>query len=199
MDNQSNIDEAASLLGTLAGTTTDRAKRLISAVSTAGAKQALDTITGAGSVPSNLTNSRAEFLHAVTMNFGNTLSDDEVEVVFRCTKTAAKSIISTMNATFASSIRELRLANMRSEANCSRSGDVTNGLTWTVSFNSEAGFETAIDEIERLKRRSEIRVDEGNFCIEFPIEPLGGELPLIDALGIPVHQGAARPKKPRKQ
>jgi hypothetical protein len=199
MDNQRNLDEAASLLGTLAGTTTDRAKRLIDAVSTAGSEQALDTITGAGSVPSNLTNSRAEFLHAVTMNFGDTISDDEVEVVFRCTKTAAKSIISTMNATFASSIRELQLAKMRSEAMCSRSGDATNGLTWTVCFNSEVGFETAVDEIERLKRRTEIKVDVGNFCIEFPIEPHGSEMALIDALGISVPQSPARPKKPRKQ
>jgi hypothetical protein len=199
MDNQSNVDEAVSLLGTLAGTTEDRAKRLVDAVSTAGSKQALDTITGAGSVPSNLTNSRAEFLHAVTLIFGNTLSDDEVEVVFRCTKTAAKSIISNMNATFASSIRELRLMTMRGEATYEPSGDATNGLTWTVLFNSEANFKTAIDEIERLKRRSEIRVDEDNFCIEFPIESPADKSSLLEALGIPAVEAPARPRKPRRR
>jgi hypothetical protein len=195
MDNQTNFADAVSLLGALAGTTHDRAGRLIAAVSTAGSKQALDTITGAGSVPSNLTNARAEFLHAVIMNFGDTLSDDEVEVVFRCTKTAAKSIISNMNATFASSIRDLRLAKMRSEATCRRSGDVTSGLTWTVCFNSEVGFETAVDEIERLKRRPETKVDTANFSVEFLIKPSGGGTALLNALGIPAPEAAPSQKK----
>ena len=83
MTGQADVAEAISLLQSLAGTTSERAKRLIAAVSDAGSKQALDTIIGDGSVPSNLTNSRAEFLHVVTVLFGSTLSDDEVEVVFR--------------------------------------------------------------------------------------------------------------------
>ena len=199
MDNQNNSDETATLLSTLAGTNDERARRLIDAVSKAGSKQALDTITGAGSVPSNLTNSRAEFLHAVTINFGNTLTDDDVEVVFRCTKTAAKSIIATMNATFASSIRELRLSNMRNEARCTRSGDATNGLTWTICFNSEVAFETAIDEIERLRRRPETRVDGENLSVEFAVEAPENDVALLEALGITAAQPPARPRKPRKQ
>jgi hypothetical protein len=197
MTGQADVAEAISLLQSLAGTTSERAKRLIAAVSDAGSKQALDII-GDGSVPSNLTNSRAEFLHVVTVLFGSTLSDDEVEVVFRCTKTAAKTIVGNMNATFASSIRDLRLDEMRKEATCRSSGNNANGLAWKVCFNSEVAFETAVDEIERLRRRTEATIDSVNFCVEFKQKAPNNQIDLLSALGIPP-PAASKSGRARKQ
>lgn len=197
MTDETDSTEAISLLESLAGTTSERAKRLIDAVRDAGSKQALDTIIGDGSVPSNLTNSRAEFLHVVTLLFGSTLSDDEVEVVFRCTKSAAKTIIGNMNATFASSIRDLRLDEMRKEATLESSGNNANGRTWKVCFNTEVAFETAVDEIERLRRRTETTIDSDNFCVEFLQKGPNNQIDLLSALGIspPV---APKPGRARK-
>lgn len=186
MSDPEGADSAKDLFREMAGSDDERAAKLVKAVVSAGSKQALDTIIGSGPIPSNLTNARAEYLHVVTVLFGLTLTVDEVEVIFRCTKASAKLVISTMNATYASSIHDLRLEEMRAGAKPTQGGDIESGLTWRVCFESEAAFETAVNEIDKMRRRSDVRVDKEDLCVEFIQEADDDDAGLLKSLNIPV-------------
>lgn len=74
-------NDAANRLVSLAGLSKDQADALVKAGLQAAEDQTLETITGAGPLPSTMTATRAQQLHYVCLNAKRILTQREVEVL----------------------------------------------------------------------------------------------------------------------
>jgi hypothetical protein len=150
-----NIDpgrraEAIERFVTLARCSDADAELLVDAALQAGVDQVLETIVGSGPPPTNMTYLKAEHLHYVCMLAQRTLTQQEVGVLFRLPAAPARSILTTMRATYADPLRDIFMARMRADARITSSGTEADGLTYTLTFSEENTTDTATAELERL-------------------------------------------------
>jgi hypothetical protein len=143
--------EAVSRLADLAGLPQDRAETLVDAALQAALEQTFETITGAGPLPSSMTAARAHQLHYVCLSAKRILTQREVEVLFRATPAQARTIMTTMYATYEQALRGHFRDQMIEDAEVTPSGTEQAGLTWTVRFTERSSYEFALDELDRLR------------------------------------------------
>lgn len=172
---------------TLAGLPEDQATNLVEAVLDASKDQAIETIAGSGPIPSNVTALRAELVRFVCLQANRILEQREVEVLFRVTPATARSILTTMRATYEESLREQFLARMRRDAVVRPAGTADAGLRWRVVFTELATYEIARAELLRLGN-PDLIIDESStrHSIEVAREAPAGGTQALDVLGIKV-------------
>ena len=151
----------------LAGLGTGEAEDLVDAMLQAAVDQALDIVMGSWPVPSALTTFRADQLRYVCLNVNRALTQREVSVLFRTTSASARTILTTMTATYEEALREKFLAEMRSNASVMQIGSVDAGLGWRVKFTQQSTYDTACSEVERLGYQKLIDADDSRLTIEF--------------------------------
>lgn len=117
---------AAERFASLAGT--QDSTKLVDALVLAAKEQLLETIAGAGTVPSKMTDARAELLYHACIHADRLLKPREVEVLFRALPATAKTILATMNATYEEALRSHFLSRMRENAKVKASGNDEDGL-----------------------------------------------------------------------
>jgi hypothetical protein len=139
--------KAKERLRTLSGATEAEAEDLFKAMLRAAARQALELTTGSGPVPSNLTAARAEYIHFVCLEAGRILDQREVEVLLRATTSAARSVFTTMRATYEEALRSQFLARMREDVQVRSTGNVDSGLRWSLVFSETSTYEMARAEL----------------------------------------------------
>lgn len=150
-----NIDQgdrakAAERLKALGGLTQSKAEAIIDAALAGAIDQAFELVNGSGPVPTSMTTSKADQLRFICERAGRLLSQREVEIVFRVTGGAARSIVTTMLATYEEALREKFVDRMRADAKVIPSGSTEGGLTWTLRFSETGTADVAWSELERL-------------------------------------------------
>src|SRR2546430_1094372 len=116
---EGNFDEqrrqAVEALSSRAWLDDQKAQELVDMAGLGATEQALDTITGATSLPGTMTSMRAERLYYICRAAKRWLSQREVEVLFRVTPTVARSIMATAQATYEGNLTTYLSAQMRSQ------------------------------------------------------------------------------------
>lgn len=144
------LKQAVARFVSLAGLPAPTAETLVEAALQAAVKQTLETIGGSGAVPSALTATRADELRYVCLQAGRVLSQREVGVLFRTTPANARSILTTMTATYEQALHEEFINEMRAAAEVTATGSAASGLRWAVKFSQQTAYDTARTELERL-------------------------------------------------
>ncbi|HLF44432.1 MAG TPA: hypothetical protein VJA46_13045 [Acidimicrobiia bacterium] len=182
------IDDARFLTGVqriseLTGNGEAEAETLLSAYLHGAIDQALDQVAGEGPVPTSLTVLRADTFRWACAQANRIVSEREAEVLLRTTSSTARSVLATMRAMYEEALRELFLQRMRDDATVRPSGNVNEGLTWTLEFTESSLFEMALSEIRRLPiPRQLLNTMATRRKIEIPREV--EDLDVLDALGI---------------
>jgi hypothetical protein len=161
-------DRAIERLITLGGLSKTQAAALTDAAIAGAVDQAFELINGSSAVPTSMTTSKADQLRFVCDRAGRLLSQREVEILFRVTATAARSILTTMLATYEEALREKFLARMRADAKVTASGTDEAGLTWTLRFSESSTLDAAWAEVHRLGLASEAEVSTARRTITIP-------------------------------
>lgn len=130
--------------------------------------QAFEFINGSSAVPTSMTTSKADQLRFICDRAGRLLAQREVEILFRVTPTAARSILTTMSATYEESLREKFLARMRADAKVVASGSENSGLTWTLRFSESSTLDAAWAEMARLAIATEAETHASKRTITIP-------------------------------
>jgi hypothetical protein len=143
--------EAVNRLVTLVGLTKPQAESVVEAVLKAAENQTLETITGAGPLPSSLPAFRAQQLHYACLNAKRILTQREVEILFRATPTQARAIVTSMYATYEQALRGHLRDQMIQDADVTPSGTEDTELTWTIRFTERSSYEFALNEVNRLE------------------------------------------------
>jgi len=133
----------------LGGLTPERSKSLVEAVIGAATDHAFELINGSGSVPTAMSTSKADQLRFICERAGRLLTQREVEIVFRVTGSAAKTILNVMTATYEQGLQVKFLERMRGDAKIKSTGTTGAGQTWTITFIEESNFDIACNEIIR--------------------------------------------------
>jgi len=180
------LRQAVDRFVSLAGLPEPAAEALVEAALQAAVNQALETIGGSGAVPSALTASRADELRYVCLRSGRVLSQREVGVLFRTTPANARSILTTMTATYEQALHEEFVKEMRDAAKVTSAGSANSGLRWKVRFSQQSAYDTARAELERLGLLNFIDADSSALTIEFDqtVGAPGGEADILARLGL---------------
>jgi hypothetical protein len=144
------VRKAGVRFNSLAGVTDADAEELVVWSLQAAQDQALETIAGAGPVPSGLVALKAEFLYFVCLRAKRVLEQREVEVLFRTLPATARTILATMRATYEEAIHQQFVERMRRGCTIRASGSTETSLSWTLTFADISDFLTAWDEVIRL-------------------------------------------------
>jgi hypothetical protein len=112
--------------------------------------QAAETVTGSAAPPSAMTALRAEHLYFVCLRANRVLKQREVEVLWRVKPATAKSILTSMRASYEEAVRSRFADRMRTDAVVEATGSTDAGLTWTLRFSDPTNAEFAWSEIQRL-------------------------------------------------
>jgi hypothetical protein len=178
---------AVQRLQALAGLAKLDAERLVDAAVAGAVDQAFELINGAGPVPTSMTTSKADRLRFICDRAGRILSQREVEILFRVTSAAARSIMTTMLATYEEALREKFVERMRSDAAITASGSDDMGLTWTLRFSESGTLDTAWSEITRLRLTGIAEINAARRSVTIPREAQvdGESEDVLKLLGIP--------------
>jgi hypothetical protein len=152
----------------LGGLSKEAAGLLVDAAVAGTVDQAFSVINGSSAVPTSMTTAKAEQLRFICDRAGRLLSQREVEILFRVTATSARSILTTMLATYEESLREKFLDRMRADAKVIASGTADTGLTWTVRFSESSTLDAASGELARLGYATEADVNSSRRTIVVP-------------------------------
>jgi hypothetical protein len=197
IDSQKRL-EAIDRFVSLAGLSGPDAKTLVDAALQAAIDQTLDTIMGSGPVPSAMTATRAEGLRYVCLQAGRVLTQREVGVLFRTTPSNARSILTTMSATYEQALHHQFVTEMRGAATVEQIGTLDQGLRWSVRFSQRAAFDTARAELERLGLLKLATFDDAAWTVEFEqsVKTPQDEIDVLARLGLePPQSGGRRAKK----
>ncbi|MCA1707350.1 MAG: hypothetical protein LC808_30420 [Actinobacteria bacterium] len=151
-------DRAIERLVTLGGLSQAKAAALTDAALAGAVDQAFELINGSSAVPTSMTTSKADQLRFICDRAGRLLSQREVEIMFRVTATSARSILTTMLATYEEALREKFLTRMRGDAKVVASGNDDTGLTWTLRFSESSTLDAAWAEVARLGLTGEAEI-----------------------------------------
>jgi hypothetical protein len=178
---------AADRLVTLAGLAKGEAEDLVEAALQAAEDQTLETITGAGPLPSSMTATRAQQLHYVCLNAKRILTEREVEVLFRATPAQARTIMTTMYATYEQALRGHFRDQMIEDAAVTASGTEGTELTWTIRFTERSSYEFTLDELNRLGLDRWATTSASRLTIVLPrsADKADGESDSLKVLGLP--------------
>lgn len=103
------------VLGELTGTEDDAVLRtLIDAIERTAVEEAFDFVAGETPLPSNMTDARALRLRRLCHHAKRPLTMLEIEVLFRISPAAARTVNTRMNATYPIEMRHLRVEAMKS-------------------------------------------------------------------------------------
>lgn len=179
-------ERAASRLVTLAGLEKASAHELVEATLQGAVDQALELIMGSGPVPTAMTTSMADRLRFICERAGRTLSQREVELLFRVKSSTAKAILNTMLATYEEGLRKRFLERMRNDCKVMATGTDVEGLTWTLRFTEAGTLETAWSEVLRIGAGSECERNVARRTLIIPrkLEIKGNRLSLLGELGL---------------
>lgn len=146
---ESAVTKISPRFALLAGLSDDESAGLASAVVLANLDRISFVVAGDSPVPTSMTTMMADQLRFICLRAGRLLTEKEVEIVFRITSATARSVLSTMSATYEESLRECFLARMKQDVQVSPSGTEDDGLTWTLKFTERATYDTAWAEVRR--------------------------------------------------
>jgi hypothetical protein len=111
--------------------------------------QVVERIGGSLSVPGTMVSARAEELCFICQHASRVLNQREVEVIFRTTPAAARSILTMMRATYEQGLRIEFGKRMREDISVEESGSAAEGLTFTLRFSDSMSFEYALNELRK--------------------------------------------------
>jgi hypothetical protein len=170
----------------LGGLTEADAAALVDAAVAGAVDQVFELVNGSGAVPTSMTTAKADQLRFVCDRAGRLLSQREVELLFRVTATSARSILTTMLATYEESLREKFLDRMRADAAVTASGTDDTGLTWTLRFSEPATMDAAWTELRRLGIAGDSETNASRRTITIPRTVRRGSRTLVtlDELGL---------------
>ncbi|MGH7687413.1 MAG: hypothetical protein ACREN2_11435 [Candidatus Dormibacteria bacterium] len=195
-----DIDEvqrsrAIARLGKLGGFAPPAGEALVDAAIAGAIDHAFELINGSGAVPTSMTTSKADQLRFICERAGRLLSQREVEILFRVTATAARTILTTMLATYEEALREKFVARMRSDALVEPSGSDDAGLSWTLRFTESGTLDTAWSEVVRLGIASLGDISSSRRTLTIPRSATiqGESIDVLAALGL--EQPATRPSR----
>jgi hypothetical protein len=185
IDNQKRR-EAVDRFVSLAGLSLSAAEALVDAALQASVDQALDTIMGSGAVPATITAIRADSLRYVCLQAGRVLTQREIGVLFRTTPGNARSILTTMSATYEQALHDQFIAEMRDAATVEPAGTVDQGLKWRVRFSERTAFYTAHAELERLGLLKFATLHDAAATVEFDqsAQTPEGKIDVLGRLGL---------------
>jgi hypothetical protein len=175
---------AVQRLEALGGLDGAEAARLVDAVVAGAVDQAFELVIGTGPVPTTMTTSQADRLRFICERAGRILTQREVELVFRVTHGKARSILSTMTATYEESLLEKFLQRMREDATVVASGSADDGLTWAVRFSEGTTFDTAWAELQRLGHEGRAESHPTNRVVVVPRAAPGDAVDVLAELGL---------------
>jgi hypothetical protein len=177
---------AVDRLMTLGGFSHDRAAALVDAMVDGAVDHAFELINGSGPVPTSMTTSKADQLRWICERLGRLVTQREVEIVFRITPTAARTILNTMLATYEEGLHEQFLARMRDDATVLPSGTEDAGLTWTLRFTEASTYEAAMSELARLDlhRQSDAQASHHRIIVPRVAAVGGRKVDVLAALGL---------------
>lgn len=153
---------------TLGGLSKKMAGLLVDAAVAGAVDQAFELIIGSSAVPTSMTTAKADQLRFICDRAGRLLSQREVEILFRVTATSARSVLTTMLATYEEALREKFLERMRADAKVIASGTAQAGLTWTIRFSESSTLDAAWGELARLGYSTEAEVNSSRRTIVVP-------------------------------
>jgi hypothetical protein len=160
--------KAIERLRALGGLPAAAAEQLVDAALAGAVDHAFELIIGSGPVPTSMTTSKADQLRFVCDRVGRLLSQREVEILFRVTSTAARTILTNMLATYEEALREKFLERMRIDATVVASGTEEKGLTWTIRFTEPGTLDTAWSETLRLGLAGEAEINTSRKTLVIP-------------------------------
>jgi hypothetical protein len=160
--------QAIARLITLGGLSQSQAEGLTDAAIAGAVDQAFELINGSSAVPTSMTTSKADQLRFICDRAGRLLSQREVEILFRVTATTARSVLTTMLATYEEALREKFLARMRGDAKVIASGTEEAGLTWTIRFSESSTLDAAWGEISRLGLLADAEINASRRTVTLP-------------------------------
>lgn len=134
----------------LGGLSQAAAEQLADAAVQGAIDHAFELINGTGPVPTAMTAAKANQLRFICDRAGRLLSQREVEILFRVPSTQARSILTTMGATYEEALREKFVERMRADVTVVASGTDTGGLTWTLRFSEPSAYDIGWSELQRL-------------------------------------------------
>lgn len=178
--------DAETTLRDYAGISEGDAKALVDAVVSAAEAEALELIAGSAPVPTNMGDARALRLRYISQARQQSLSQREVEVLFRLGPTQAANTIAKMQATYAQEVDVLLRARLEAAATAEKSGAAGN-LRYLVHFDDAATFEYAHQLLQRHRLDHDVR-RKAHQVLDMPRRIKGEDgkpkVPL-DVLGIP--------------
>jgi len=173
---------------TLGGLTAEAAEALVDAALAGAIDHALESVNGMGPVPTQMAASRADHLRFVCERAGRILNQREVEILFRVSASTARTILTTLRATYEQILRDKFVAAMQADVTVAPSGNDTDGLTWTLRFTEPGPFLTATSEVGRLGLAAVADVSPARRTITIPrrIGEAGGKRRgTLSLLGLP--------------
>jgi hypothetical protein len=160
------FDESAARL---AAAGVEDAAELLEAALQAGAIDTLETIGGAGPVPTALNDLRAARLLELCKLRKEILPDEVVGVVFRVMPTTAASITRRMQATYESALQESLDAHMKAAGKLSSpKKEEDEDPKHRVTFSTAAAFGHATKKIAAAGLAGEVSADRPKRSLEFP-------------------------------
>jgi hypothetical protein len=196
-----NVDEdqlakAVDRLSKLGNCSPDAARQLVEAAIGGAVDHAFELINGSGAVPTAMTTSKADQLRFVCERAGRSLSQREVEILFRVTSTAARTILTTMVATYEEALEAKFMDRMRGDATIERGGNDDTGLKWVIRFSESATLETARNRLGQLGPGSHGEVNSARNTLTVPRELIidGRSVDVLGWLGLkePIPQRGGR-------
>lgn len=160
-------EKASQRLQLLTGLQLERAAKLVNATIDGATDHALELINGFGPVPTSMTTARADQLRYICERVGRLVTQREVEVLFRVTSTTARSILTTLQATYAEALRTKFLDRMRDDVKVIAAGNQTDGLRWKLRFTETNTCDAAVTELARQGLAGEI-ASEGPNALSVP-------------------------------
>jgi hypothetical protein len=149
----------------------EEAEELLEATLRASAIDTLETVGGAGPVPTALSDVRAARLMALCKLRSEILSEEVVAVLFRIMPTTAGSIIRRMQATYEAALQDSLNAHMIAMAKQSYPKKETGAAPRVkIAFATAAAFSHAVKTITAAGLIGEVWLDRAGRSIEFPQE-----------------------------
>jgi hypothetical protein len=179
-------DRAVARLVTLGGLTQTQAAELVDAAVAGAVDQAFELINGSSAVPTSMAAAKADQLRFICDRAGRMLSQREVEILFRVTARSARSIVTTMLASYEEALHEKFLARMRDDAKVIATGTDDAGLSWTLRFSESSTLDAAWGELTRLGLIADADVNATRRTITLPRTVTRGSKKVkpLDELGL---------------
>lgn len=184
---QKQVEKAGLRIQQLTGVSKQESEGLLKAFLEASAERVLLRLTENAIGPTTLAATRTEDLYFVCKSAGRILSEREVEVIYRLTPAAARSLLANMRAAYEGDLLVQLGKRMQADARVERSGTEEKGLTFTVFFADLSSMRTAMTLLTRAGLGQYVDESPGRRSITFPRNVKIGEKSVkpLDILNLP--------------